>query len=62
MHRQFVASRPRFSNYRGVTDVYRLLDHVQLAQAIVPLLLTREPGQLALVCLTIWLLRAILAW
>jgi hypothetical protein len=32
-----------------VADVDHLLDHVQLAQAVVPLWFARQPGQLALV-------------
>ena len=49
MHRQSLAACPRLPNDRGLADVHHLLDHVQLAQAVVPLLLAREPGQLALV-------------
>ena len=46
MHRQFLPSGPGLPNNCGLADIDHLLDHVQFAQAIVPLLLARKPAEL----------------
>src|SRR4051812_31546661 len=44
MDAQLLAARPCLANDRGVADVDHLLDHVQLAQPVVPLAIAVEPG------------------
>ncbi len=48
MHGQRLASVPGVAHHRGLADVHHLLDHVQLAEAVIPLRFIRQRVELLL--------------